>query len=85
MTCVVAKQNESDAKTDTTKEPDDLEMIGGTSEDDFSEAIALVRYILTNLSKLNIVQRERVDIWNPVFTSTIWPLVDRNLFETGNI
>ena len=38
-----AKQSESDGKTDGNKEPDDLEMIGGTSEDDFSEAIALVR------------------------------------------
>jgi hypothetical protein len=40
-----AKQNESDAKLGMNKEPDDLEMIGGTSEDDFSEAIALVRYV----------------------------------------
>ena len=40
-----AKQNESDAKPGVNKEPDDLEMIGGTSEDDFSEAIALVRYV----------------------------------------
>ena len=39
-----ARHNEADGKTDTNKEPDDLEMIGGTSEDDFSEAIALIRY-----------------------------------------
>jgi hypothetical protein len=40
----VAKQNDTDAKMTNNKEPDDLEMIGGTSEDDFSEAIALVRF-----------------------------------------
>jgi hypothetical protein len=28
---------------DGNKETDDLEMIGGTSEDDFTEAIAMVR------------------------------------------
>jgi hypothetical protein len=38
----LAKQAEG--KPDANKEPDDLEMIGGTSEDDFSEAIALVRF-----------------------------------------
>lgn len=42
----VAKQGDADAKTTANKEPDDLEMIGGTSEDDFSEAIALVRFEL---------------------------------------
>jgi hypothetical protein len=38
-----AKQNDLEAKAGTAKETDDLEMIGGTSEDDFSEAIALIR------------------------------------------
>lgn len=37
------KQGEPDAKADGNKETDDLEMIGGTSEDDFTEAIAMVR------------------------------------------
>jgi hypothetical protein len=40
----LAKQGAIDDKADPNKEPDDLEMIGGTSEDDFSEAIALIRY-----------------------------------------
>jgi condensin complex subunit 1 len=42
----IGKQNDSDGKTEGIKEPDDLEMIGGTSEDDFSEGIALVRYFV---------------------------------------
>ena len=41
----IAKQGELEARAETAKEPDDLEMIGGTSEDDFSEAIALIRFI----------------------------------------
>jgi len=41
----IAKQGELEGKAETAKEPDDLEMIGGTSEDDFSEAIALIRFI----------------------------------------
>jgi condensin complex subunit 1 len=40
----LAKQGAADGKADPNKEGDDLEMIGGTSEDDFSEAIALIRY-----------------------------------------
>jgi hypothetical protein len=40
-----AKQSDLESKTDPAKEPDDLEMIGGTSEDDFSEAIALIRFL----------------------------------------
>jgi hypothetical protein len=39
----LAKNGETEAKADGNKDSDDLEMIGGTSEDDFSEAIALVR------------------------------------------
>jgi condensin complex subunit 1 len=41
---LIAKNGETEAKHDANKEGDDLELIGGTSEDDFSEAIALVRY-----------------------------------------
>jgi hypothetical protein len=43
LTFVIAKQGDLDPKNDANKEGDDLEMIGGTSEDDFSEAIALIR------------------------------------------
>ena len=39
----LAKQASADEKADPNKEGDDLEMIGGTTEDDFSEAIALIR------------------------------------------
>ena len=42
---VVAKHSDTDPKTTSNKEPDDLEMIGGTSEDDFAEGIALVRFV----------------------------------------
>jgi hypothetical protein len=40
-----AKQSDLESKAEPAKEPDDLEMIGGTSEDDFSEAIALIRFL----------------------------------------
>lgn len=43
--CGIAKQGDTDLNSGS-KESDDLEMIGGTSEDDFSEAIALVRFFL---------------------------------------
>jgi hypothetical protein len=43
LMCTVAKQGDADSNPGG-KESDDLEMIGGTSEDDFSEAIALVRF-----------------------------------------
>jgi hypothetical protein len=43
LICAIVKQNDTDPNPGG-KESDDLEMIGGTSEDDFSEAIALVRF-----------------------------------------
>ena len=46
-TNLAAKQSDLEAKAEPTKEPDDLEMIGGTSEDDFSEAIALIRFVVS--------------------------------------
>lgn len=45
LMCGIAKQGDTDLNSGS-KESDDLEMIGGTSEDDFSEAIALVRFFL---------------------------------------
>jgi hypothetical protein len=48
----LAKQGATDGQADANKEGDDLEMIGGTSEDDFSEAIALIRYLtFQNMAK----------------------------------
>jgi condensin complex subunit 1 len=47
-TDLLAKQGAADGKADANKEGDDLEMIGGTSEDDFSEAIALIRYFTSH-------------------------------------
>jgi condensin complex subunit 1 len=55
---ISAKQSDSEAKADTSKEPDDLEMIGGTSEDDFSEAIALIRSPSVLRSVLIIREKE---------------------------
>jgi len=54
----IAKQGELEGKAETAKEPDDLEMIGGTSEDDFSEAIALIRFIRSFSSFLMIREKE---------------------------
>jgi len=50
LTFAIAKHADSDPKHDGNKEGDDLEMIGGTSEDDFSEAIALIRLALIILA-----------------------------------
>lgn len=57
---VIAKNGETEAKPDANKEGDDLEMIGGTSEDDFSEAIALVRYLLHHLNATNLTSEKEL-------------------------
>jgi len=78
----VAKQGDADAKTTANKEPDDLEMIGGTSEDDFSEAIALVRFELNPKIPLTM-QREGAAFWDAIFTGALRPVVGRNMLKTG--
>ena len=68
--CSSAKQNDAEPKSRGNKESDDLEMIGGTSEDDFSEAIALVRYLLVPVPA-EFLQRKGATLRNPVFTRKI--------------
>jgi condensin complex subunit 1 len=56
----LAKNGETESKADGNKDGDDLEMIGGTSEDDFSEAIALVRYFTHYPEAANLVSEKEL-------------------------
>jgi len=56
-------------------------MIGGTSEDDFSEAIALVRFEPKVKLKL-MSQREGTAFWNTIFVSKVWSVVGGDMFQT---
>jgi condensin complex subunit 1 len=56
----LAKNGETESKADGNKDGDDLEMIGGTSEDDFSEAIALVRYFTHSPEAANLLSEKEL-------------------------